>query len=97
MEKKLYLRIPEADIIKPGDFSILISGLSRVDLLLVTSTSKHISFAEPYSKFLSDKPGRSTLEFLLPIVFERSCFNLNSLPVSQFVNKLLRNARGIVI
>ena len=49
---KNFVEIPEAMI--AGDLSIFISVLSRVDFLPGALTTKYISFAKSYIKFLSD-------------------------------------------
>ena len=95
--KYFVLEIRKAEINKNGDSSNLISVLSRVDLLPGAFTSKYISFARSYIKFLSDKLAQSALHFLMNIIFKRPPFNSNSLPLSRNVNKLLYKTTGIVL
>ena len=88
MTKKLFFEIHEAETIKPGDFSKFMIILFRVDLLPTAFASKIISFAKSYINLLSCKLARSTLYLLFVIIFKRSPFNKNSLPVSRNVNIL---------
>ena len=81
--KSIVFEIPEAAIKRPSDLSNLISVLSQIDLLPGTFTSKYFSLAKLYNNFLFDKVARSTISFLLDLIFESSPFNSNCLPVSR--------------
>ena len=89
------VEIPEA--MTAGDLSNFISVLSRVDLLPWAFMSKFISSAKSYIDFLSCKLARSTLNFSLFIIFNKSPFNSKSLPLSRNVNKFLYKVFGIVL
>ena len=96
-EKNIVFEIPEAETNIPGDLSILIRVRSRVDLLPGALTSNYSYSANLYIMFLSAKIARSTLSFLLVIIFKRSPFKSNTLPVSRNVNKMICKVIVIVL
>ena len=96
-DKNIVLETSEAETINLGDFSNLVRVLSPVGFLPKLLNQKAFLFAKSNINFLSDKLARSTLKLLLVIIFNRSPFNLNSLPVSRNVNLLFYKVNGIVL
>ena len=94
-DKNIVFETPEAETIKPGDFSKSIRDLSLVDFLPKAFRSKFISFSTSYNNFLSAKLARLTLYLLLVIISKRSPVSSNFFPVSQKFDILPYRVIGI--